>query len=83
MSERKIEYGKAALGVVLIILSTVCFGLTWLLYVIFTRTYDSNQSALQTVGYALYWILPSLTGMFSLMFMLLGMYLLYESTRSS
>lgn len=83
MSKRKVEYAKAALAVTLIILSAVGFGLTWLLYVIFTRTYDFNQSALQTVGNALYWILPSLTGMFSLMFMLLGMYLLYKSTRSS
>jgi hypothetical protein len=77
------EYGKAALAVVLIILSIVGFGLTWLLYVIFTRTYDpfSSQSVLNTVGEALYWVLPMLTGMFSLMFMLLGLYLLYTSIK--
>lgn len=81
MSEKKMEYGKAALAVVLIILSIVGFGLTWDLYVIFTGDYIGSQSALQVVGYALYWVLPTLTGMFSLMFMLLGLYLLYTSIK--
>jgi hypothetical protein len=77
------EYGKAALAVVLIILSILGFGLTWLLYVIFNiwnTTYPFN-SALQTVGNALYWVLPLLAAIFSLMFMLLGLYLLYKSIK--
>jgi predicted membrane protein len=83
MSEKKMEYGKAALAVVLITLSIVGFGLTWLLYVIFTTTYSPTygQSVMNTVGYFLYWVLPTLTGMFSLMFMLLGVYLLYTSIK--
>lgn len=81
------EYGKAALAVVLITLSIVGFGLTWDLYVILNiwrTTYPNspfNPSTLQTVGEAFIWLLPLLTAMFSLMFMLLGLYLLYESIK--
>jgi hypothetical protein len=79
------EYGKAALAVVLITLSIVGFGLTWFLFVIF-RTWKTEYPfdyALRTVGYAMVLVLPTLTGMFSLMFMLLGIYLLYQLYQST
>lgn len=76
------EHGKAALAVVLIILGLVGFGLTWDLYSVLNVWNNMTPySILQQVGYGLYWVLPMLTAIFSVMFELLGLYLLYKSTK--
>jgi hypothetical protein len=77
----KMEYGKAALAVVLIILSILGFGVTWTVYSVLNVWNNMPPSQIQEVGYGLSWPLPTLTAIFSLMFMLLGIYLLHESIK--
>jgi hypothetical protein len=71
---------RVALAVVMVILGFLGFGLTWNLYSVLNSWNTlPNSSMLEEVGYGLFWVLPTLTAIFSLMFELLGLYLLYES----
>jgi hypothetical protein len=70
---------KAVLGIILIVLSFVGFGLTYDVYVVLNDWNNlSPITELHDIGSRLSVILPVLLGIFSVMFMLIGINLLGE-----
>jgi hypothetical protein len=72
------NWAKAILGVVMIGLSFVGFGLTYDVYAVLNDWNNLPMSAAQIVGSRFLVILPALLAIFSLMFMLIGITFLYE-----
>jgi uncharacterized protein YggT (Ycf19 family) len=72
---------KIAVGSVLVILSLLGFGLTWTLYSVLNSW--NNDPYMHNIGYGLYWLLPLLSAIFCLMFLLIGIYLLNDSAKKN
>jgi apolipoprotein N-acyltransferase len=73
------NWAKAALGVIMIGLSFIGFGLTYDVYGVLANWNSlSSGTDLHDVGSGLLVILPALLAIFSLMFMLIGAAFLYE-----